>query len=187
MKTKLFISYAHKDSKQVQPVAQELSKLGFDVWIDSQDLQGGQLWSEGITRGIRECHYYILFISRASMKSDDVRREVDLAYSSKRKMILVRLDAAEIPVEMAYQTSGVQWLDIKTPNWILRLLVALGSKASPSQEFSMANEQPKPRSKPRPKPRAKKEAGTSIQVQGNANGNVIIVGGNNSVNQDKSR
>jgi hypothetical protein len=183
MKTKLFISYAHKDSRQVQPVAQELSKLGFDVWIDSQDLQGGQLWSEGITRGIRECHYYILFISRAAMKSDDVRREVDLAYSSKRKMILVRLDPTEIPAEMAYQTSGVQWLDIKNPDWMLRLLVALGSKASPSPEFSMENERPKPR----PKPRAKKESGgTSIQIQGNATGSVIIVGDNNSVNRDKN-
>jgi hypothetical protein len=186
MKTKLFISYAHKDSRQVQPVAQELSKLGFDVWIDSQDLQGGQLWSEGITRGIRECHYYILFISKASMKSDDVRREVDLAYSSKRKMILVRLDSAEIPVEMVYQTSGVQWLDIKNPDWILRLLVALGSKASPSAEFSMESKQPKPRSKPRPKPRDKKEAGTSIQIQGNTTGSVIIVGDKNSVNQGKN-
>lgn len=185
METKLFISYAHKDTKQVQPVTQELSKLGFDVWIDSQDLQGGQLWSEGITRGIRECHYFILFISKASMKSDDVRREVDLAYSSKRKMILVRLDPTEIPAEMAYQTSGVQWLDVKNPNWMLQLLVALGSTASPSAEFAMASEPAKPRAKTRSKPRKKQEAGTSIQIQGSATGSVIIVGDQNTVTRDK--
>lgn len=187
MKTKLFISYAHKDTKKVQPVAHELSKLGFDVWIDSQDLQGGQMWSEKITRAIRECHYYILFISRASMKSDDVRREVDLAYSSKRTMILVRLDPTQIPAEMAYQTSGVQWLDVKKTDWMLRLLVALGSKASVSPEFSMETRKAKSHAKARPKPRAKKEAGTSIQIGGNATSSVIIVGDKNSVNQGKNK
>lgn len=179
MKRKVFISYAHKNSKQVHPVAEELLKLGFDVWIDQEDLQGGELWSEEITRAIRECHYYILFISKDSMKSDEVRREVDLAYSSKRKFILVRLDAARIPVEIAYQTSGIQWLDVKDPDWMLRLLVALGSKASSASVGPKNN-----RSKPRSKHRSKKEAGTVIPIKGNATGSIIIIGDQNTVDQD---
>ncbi|MGB8980847.1 MAG: toll/interleukin-1 receptor domain-containing protein [Anaerolineales bacterium] len=179
MKTRIFLSYAHKNTAKVLPVVQELEKLGFDVWIDKYDLKGGELWSGEIARAISRCHHYVLFISRASIRSDSIRREVDLAYTSKRRMILVRLDAAEIPAEIAFQTSGVQWIDARDQDWMSRLLVALGSKAhAPSMS------RPK---NTRSKPRAKKEAQSAVQIKGNAAGNIIIVGDDNTVNHDDGR
>lgn len=177
MKTKVFLSYAHKDSAKVVSIVQDLQKYGFDVWIDRQNIKGGELWSEEIARAIRKCHYYVLLVSKASTQSDSIRREVHLAHLKNRKMILLRLDATEIPDEIAFQTIGVQWIDTKDDDWMPRLLVALGGK-SPSSVSRPKNY--------RSKPQSKRESGNTVQIQGNATGNIIIVGNENTVNRNKS-
>lgn len=178
MKSKVFISYAHKNSKQVRATAEQLSKLGLDVWLDTHQIKGGDLWSGEIARAIRQCHFYILFVSKASMKSDAVRREVDLAYTSKRKMILVRLDAAEIPAEFAYQTSGIQWIDVEDSDWLLRLLVALGRKVPSDSLSSLRN--------PPPDSPEEDEDKIEVQIKGNATNSIIVIGNKNNVNQGRN-
>src|SRR5687767_1020493 len=126
--TTLFISYTRGDSTKIYPFVQELQDLGFIVWIDVSGLQGGKVWSSEIVKAIKECDFFLLFISSASIESDSVRREVDLAYKNKKNIIPLRIEKVDIPLEWDYQTIGIQWIECRDKNWKSRLLVALGRK-----------------------------------------------------------
>jgi hypothetical protein len=179
MNRKVFVSYAHKDTARVKPIVDELVQLGFNVWFDSKNLQGGELWASEIARAIRECDIFLLVISRASMKSDEIRREVDLAYANQRKLVLLRLDSAAISPQIAYQVSGIQWIDVKGSDWMSRLLVALGNHAAPASQPTLPDEEP-----PASPPNAKH---TGIHIGGSAQNSIVIAGNNNTVNQKKPK
>lgn len=128
--TKLFISYARTDKTVILPLTQNLQDLGFVVWIDVSGIQGGKTWSTEIVKAITDCDFFLLFISSDSVKSDSVRREVDLAYKNKKNIIPLRLEKIDIPLEWDYQTVGIQWIECAEADWISRLLVALGNKGA---------------------------------------------------------
>jgi hypothetical protein len=126
--TTLFISYARKDKAKVYSLADELRDLGFEVWVDVSGIKGGKQWSAEIVKAITDCDFFLLFISSASIESDNVRREVDLAYHNKKHIIPLRLEKVDIPLAWAYQTVGIQWIECSETGWKSRLLVALGSQ-----------------------------------------------------------
>src|ERR1051325_6359640 len=104
--TNLFISYARADKEKIYAFAQELQTKGFAVWIDISGIRGGKQWSVEIAKAVTHCDFFLLFISSASIKSDSVRREVDLAYKNKKHIIPLRLEKVDIPIEWDYQLIG---------------------------------------------------------------------------------
>ncbi len=126
--TRLFISYAHDDKEVVRPLATELQNLHYEVWIDIQGLKGGALWGSEIVKAIKKSDFFLLFVSSNSIKSDSVRREVDLAYKHKKvkEIIPLRLEKVAIPAEWDYQTAGIQWIEWGDSDWKKRLLDVLG-------------------------------------------------------------
>ncbi len=127
--TTLFISYARKDKAKVYSFADELRDLGFDVWVDVSGIRGGKQWSAEIVKAITDCDFFLLFISSASVESDNVRREVDLAFQNNKHILPLRLEKVGIPLTWAYQTVGIQWIECSEKGWKSRLLVALGSQS----------------------------------------------------------
>src|SRR5688572_32175508 len=119
--SKLFVSYAHEDAANVQTIVRELQDLGFDIWIDSRGLKGGALWGPEIVKAIANCDFFLLFVSSNSTKSDNVRREVDLAYKNGRKIIPVRLEKVDIPSEWDYPLAGIQWIEYEKSDSVSRL------------------------------------------------------------------
>jgi tetratricopeptide (TPR) repeat protein len=125
---KLFVSYAHLDSEIVTSISNELREAGYDVWMDIQGIQGGDLWVEKITQAIIDCDVFLLFLSPRSIKSDHVRRELDLAFEEGKKILPLRLEKAEIPIRWRYQLAGIQYIDHQTDYWKSRVLIALSEK-----------------------------------------------------------
>jgi tetratricopeptide (TPR) repeat protein len=125
---RLFISYAHADSVIVKDISKVLQEAGHEVWIDRHDIQGGTLWGSEIAKAIIACDALLLFLSTESVSSDDVRREVDIAFEEKRKILPIMLENVEIPVELDYQLTGIQYIDYQAPDWKARLLAALGGQ-----------------------------------------------------------
>ncbi|MCX6056748.1 MAG: toll/interleukin-1 receptor domain-containing protein [Chloroflexi bacterium] len=125
--TKLFISYAHADEKIVQIQARDLQDLGFDVWIDTRGIKGGSLWGSEIVEAITHCNFFLLFVSSGSMASDNVRREVQLAYEKKRSIIPIRLEKVDIVAQLSFPLAGIQWIEYSDSDWKSHLLVALGT------------------------------------------------------------
>ncbi len=126
--TKLFISYAHLDSDIVLDISGQLQVAGYEVWIDKFGIQGGDLWVSAIVTGISDCDIFLLFISSKSILSDYIRRELDIAFSEKRKIIPIKIEQADIPQGWRYQLAGLQYIDYQRPDWISKLLMALGGE-----------------------------------------------------------
>ncbi len=123
--TTLFISYSRANKSRVSPLVQELQALGFTVWIDVSGIRGGTTWSSEIARAIKECDYFLLLMSSESVASDNVRREVDLAFNNKKPIIPMRLEQVGFPQAWEYQVAGIQWIEYDK-DWKSRLLGALG-------------------------------------------------------------
>jgi tetratricopeptide (TPR) repeat protein len=126
--TKLFISYAHLDNDIVLDISGQLPVAGYEVWIDKFGIQGGELWVSALVKGISDCDIFLLFISSKSILSDYVRRELDIAFSEKRKIIPIKLEPIDVPQGWRYQLAGLQYINYQNPDWKSKLLQALGSE-----------------------------------------------------------
>lgn len=109
--THVFISYSRKNSKIVDQLAARLSADGFDVWLDREAIQGGNLWREAIVEAVDNAYAFLLVLSPASVASNNVRREVDLAEGSGKDIIPVLLARVNVPARLRYQLAGIQWIE----------------------------------------------------------------------------
>jgi hypothetical protein len=73
--TRVFVSYAHADQAQVLPAVARLRAHGYYPWIDIEQLQPGERWSERIVQAIDQVDRFFIFWSRAAEVSDEVEKE----------------------------------------------------------------------------------------------------------------
>src|SRR3972149_5391753 len=125
----IFLSYARNDLQRVKQTAQALQRAGFETWIDTRNLRGGDLWTKEIAEAISACNIFLLFLSTSSMTSDNVRREVQLAYEKKKKIIILRLEKVKIPRKLQFQLAGIQWIETSEKNWKSQLITAINREA----------------------------------------------------------
>ena len=64
MKLSFFISYSRRDEHVVYRYADDIKKhLNVMTWVDKDDIPTGRDWWEGICEGIRECDFFMFFLS----------------------------------------------------------------------------------------------------------------------------
>ncbi|HVU25614.1 MAG TPA: TIR domain-containing protein, partial [Opitutus sp.] len=61
--TAVFLSYAHEDAPSAQRFARALRDAGIEVWLDENELRGGEAWDQKIRRQIRDCALFVPVIS----------------------------------------------------------------------------------------------------------------------------
>ncbi len=138
--TELFFSYSRENQVIVNEILKALEDLGFNGWIDTKKIKGGKRWSGQIAKAIAGCDFFLLFISSASIKSDGVLDEVDLAEKHRRNIIPILLENVEIPIDWDYQVAGLQWIEYERPDWLSRLLIALGNYDASSSSIQKKDE-----------------------------------------------
>lgn len=67
----IFISYASGDRPAARLLGETLKKAGLDVWLDEEELAGGDAWDAKIRQQIRTCTYFMPVISATT----EARRE----------------------------------------------------------------------------------------------------------------
>ena len=88
----LFISYSHADKIIVHKIADELEKLHYKVWIDINDLGGGEIISDEIRKGINYSHLVIPFISKSYCESEACEKELRYSDKIKKKIFPIMLE-----------------------------------------------------------------------------------------------
>lgn len=74
---KIFISHASEDKMDVaRPLADNLRDFGYDVWYDEYSLRLGDSLREEIDRGLAECDYGLVVISRAFLSKKWPKQEL---------------------------------------------------------------------------------------------------------------
>jgi TIR domain len=112
----LFVSYSRRDQKQVLALTKQLEERGFRVWIDQHRLDGATLWPKEVTEALLRARVFVLVVSKASVVSTNVIRELSLASEESKTILPLQLEAVEIPSSIRYQLAGIQYLVLNPRN-----------------------------------------------------------------------
>ena len=133
----VMVSYSSHDRAQVMQFTQRLRAAGVAAWIDQGGIDGAQKWGEEIVNAIDSCKTVILMISQTSMQSENINKEVMLAWENGKHFLPLCLEDAKIPKSMQYQLAGIQQIKLYEGDpeakfvSVLRALVRLGVHVSP--------------------------------------------------------
>ena len=86
----IFLSYAREDRESARTLAEDLSTLGHEAWLD-QKLHGGQDWWDEILARLRSCDLYIYVLSPAALKSQACEAEMHYANALHRPLLPVKV------------------------------------------------------------------------------------------------
>jgi hypothetical protein len=99
----VFLSHNHADKDFVRLIGLRMQRLGVNVWLDEAEINPGDSLIEKISQGIESCEYVVAFISKNSIDSPWVKKELSIALTREikgklYKVIPVLLDYVDIPV-----------------------------------------------------------------------------------------
>jgi hypothetical protein len=80
----VFLSHAHKDVALTKRLAAELRRHNIKCWLSEHHIQGGQQWQEEIGAALRRCDFFIVLLTRSSVRSRWVRHEVAWVIDNRR-------------------------------------------------------------------------------------------------------
>jgi len=92
MSKKIFISHTTKDDDFVTELRKALENQGLDVWVDSQDLRGGDRLKVEIESAIKDAAAFIVVISPNVFNTKWVRQEVLFALESNVTIVPLLID-----------------------------------------------------------------------------------------------
>lgn len=98
----VFISYSNKDRDFVSKLAFDLKNLGINVWFDQWDLKVGDSITSKIADAIKAQDYLIAVLSRSSVNSSWVQKELNTGLmrelEEKRVFVLpIIIESCAIP------------------------------------------------------------------------------------------
>jgi TIR domain len=129
----IFISYSRDDKEFVDRLARDVEAGGFDMWVDREDIRGGESWVGVIGRAIKECSSLLLVFSPNSSKSRKVAQELCLADEYDKQIIPLMLKHCEASEDLKLLLTGRQWVDFEYDyaGGLKGLLAALGGRQTP--------------------------------------------------------
>ncbi|MBQ6867568.1 MAG: toll/interleukin-1 receptor domain-containing protein [Clostridia bacterium] len=95
----IFISYSHKDSRKVWPVIEQMQADGYRVWYD-EGIDPGTEWDENIAAHVTGCDYFIAFISKNYINSENCKDELNFSRDLGKKQLLIYLEDTNLPDSM---------------------------------------------------------------------------------------
>ncbi len=90
----ILLSHNHQDKPFVRRLASDLRSRGARVWVDEAEMQVGDSLIERIEAALDEVDYVGVVLSKNSVKSDWVRKEVEIALSRElrdKKVVILPL------------------------------------------------------------------------------------------------
>lgn len=98
----IFLSHSHKDKSFARRLAADLRHNGHIVWIDEAEINVGDSLIEMIREGLDRVEFVAAILSRVSIKSEWVQRELDIASNreiDERRVIVlpILLEDVELP------------------------------------------------------------------------------------------
>lgn len=86
------MSYRRADSAAADALLARLEGEGYGVWLDRSDIAGGKRWRSAAEQALVECDAVVFLISKASLESDEVYKELARAVDLGKAIVPLRLD-----------------------------------------------------------------------------------------------
>lgn len=102
IRARVFISHNHSDKDFARRVGMHLLKKGHEVWLDKWELLPGDSLTEKISDGMINSSYLLVLLSKKSVASNWVQRELEIAINRQLKdksikVIPCLLEECDIP------------------------------------------------------------------------------------------
>ncbi|AYM62020.1 toll/interleukin-1 receptor domain-containing protein [Agrobacterium fabrum] len=127
----IFLSHSHADKPFARKLAADLRSHGHSVWIDEAEINIGDSLIEKIREGLDKVDYVCAVLSKSSVGSAWVQRELDLASNreidEKRVVVLpVLIEDVQLPGFLKGKFYGDCRTEEKYPDVVLSLVRAVG-------------------------------------------------------------
>jgi adenylate cyclase len=147
----VFLSYASQDGDAARRICDALRAAGIEVWLDQNELRGGDVWDQKIRRQVRECVLFLAVISShtQSRKEGYFRLEWRLGVERMHRMsdratflLPIVIDkTTENLADVPEAFKSVQWARLPagdTSRQFVDLVLSLleSSRVSEAQEFA---------------------------------------------------
>lgn len=83
----VFFSYSRTEQTFAITLANELRKVGINVWIDQLDIEPGKEWDLEVEKALKRSGCVHFIASEASVSSKNVLDEVNYALKKRKKVI----------------------------------------------------------------------------------------------------
>jgi formylglycine-generating enzyme required for sulfatase activity len=101
----VFISHAEEDADFAHRLAEDLKRLGVQVWIAPESILPGESWVDAIERGLSESSHVVIVLTPAALQAPGVKMERDiaitLALQDRIKVISLRVKPCEVPLVLS--------------------------------------------------------------------------------------
>lgn len=94
---RVFLSYARRDEANAVVIESELRRRGHRVWRDRSDMVAGVAWADSIDDAIRKADHVVVVLTRRSVRSEQVNREVELALDEGIRIVPILLEDCDLP------------------------------------------------------------------------------------------
>lgn len=166
----VFLSYARADGAEAAArLRAELSRSGFTLWQDTENMQGGQAWKDQLRSALKQVDAVLVLMTPQAAVSKYVEWEWEMALMADKRVIPLLIADCDVPAELSrlhYHNLSTEREYILGLMALVRDLNDLGSHAS---EQSVSGRQ----------------AGgdRNISIGGNANNSQIVTGNGNNITQ----
>lgn len=107
-----FISFSFKDQEIIENVVNELvNKYGISCWTCLEYVKSGQSYKELIPNAIKNSCVTVVFISKDSVTSTEVPKEVGIALKREKTVVPFLLDNSEYQGSLEYDLQNVNYID----------------------------------------------------------------------------
>jgi hypothetical protein len=135
----VFISYASQDAETANAIVKNLEQYGINCWIAPRDVTPGSQYADNIVGAINNTKVFVLVLSEHAVASSHVGREIERAASMRRRIIVLRTDAAPLTRSFEYFLSESQWINVAAfgvPAALTKLTQAVRQRLAPSSWVS---------------------------------------------------
>jgi hypothetical protein len=135
----VFVSYSSQDAAVANAVVENLEQHGARCWITPRDIAPGLQYADEVAGAINNAQVLVLVLSEHTVASPNVGREVERAASKRRRIIVLRTDAAALTRSFEYFLSESQWIDVAAlgvPAALTKLTQAVSQRLAPSSWVS---------------------------------------------------
>lgn len=103
----IFISYSHRNMKEVLEFIETLQNNGYNVWYD-EGIDPGTEWDDNIAKHIEGCAFFIAFITKEYIDSQNCRDEMSFARDLDKERLLVYAEDVDLPRGMQMRLNRLQ-------------------------------------------------------------------------------
>ena len=107
----VFISYSTIDHDAAFGLLAVLEEHGLNCWIAPRNIPQGAVWADEIDRAIQSARVFVVIVSKNSVSSKQVPKEVALAVSACESIFPLRIDDIGLEGSFRYYLSDYQFTD----------------------------------------------------------------------------